>query len=335
MGLGNFFDDVLGFDPNGGGIYNVANDILGDTIADDWLGLDPNGGGIVGAINAAAPMVAAYFGGQLIPGFGGAEAMGPMTEAGMGSSFAGDMAAAGYPGAAAGTTAAMEGGFGQGAISPDVMAFAPDAINTATNVPNAAAVTEAFPYASGPNAMGPQTAANLGEGFNTAMTQAGVESSPTLGGMFQKGWNAVNSPLWSGGPSARQGLSGMQLAGNLYSINAKNQMAKAQQAQADQMRAQAAQVNNMYAPGSPEYNLMMQQMARKDAAAGRNSQYGVRAQNLAGIIAQQKAQMLPSIANMTNSANTLGTQAVGNRYGNLASLFANAGALTAPNTLGG
>lgn len=337
MGLGNFFDDVLGFDPNGGGIYNVANDILGDTIADDWLGLDPNGGGIVGAINAAAPMVAAYFGGQFIPGFGGTEAMGPMTEAEMGSSFAGDMASAGYPGTAAGTagtTAAMEGGFGGGTIAPETAALGADAINTASNLPTAGAAGT-VPYSAGPNMMGPQTAANLGEGFQTGMTQAGVESSPTLGGMFQKGWNAVNSPLWSDGPSARQGLSGMQLAGNLYSINAKNQMAKAQQAQADQMRAQIAQVNNMYAPGSPEYNLMMQKMSRLDAKAGRNSQYGTRAQDLAGIIAQQKANMLPSIANMTNSANTLGTQAVGNRYGNLASLFAKTGAINAPDTLGG
>mgnify|MGYP000411475848 CR=1 FL=1 len=333
MGLGNFFGDVLGFDPNGGGIYNVANDILGDTIADDWLGLDPNGGGIVGAINAAAPMVAAYFGGQFIPGFSGTEAMGPMTEAEMGSSFAGDMASAGYPGTAAGTagtTAAMEGGFGGGTITPETAALGADAINTATNVPNAAAVTEAFPYASGPNAMGPQTAANLGEGFNTAMTQAGVESSPTLGGMFQKGWNAVNSPLWSGGPSARQGLSGMQLAGNLYSMYAKNQMAKAQQNQANQVQNQINQINSMYAPGSPEYNRMMNEIARKDAAAGRNSQYGVRAQNLAGIIAQQKASMMPGITNLTSQTQALQSAANKDRYGALASLFANAGALNAP-----
>jgi hypothetical protein len=52
------FDDVLGFDPGGGGIYGVARDVLGDTIADDILGMDPSGGGAVKFYNAAAPLVA-------------------------------------------------------------------------------------------------------------------------------------------------------------------------------------------------------------------------------------------------------------------------------------
>lgn len=55
----DFFDDVLGFDPNGGGIYGVARDVLGDKIADDILGFDPHGGGSVGFINAVAPAVLA------------------------------------------------------------------------------------------------------------------------------------------------------------------------------------------------------------------------------------------------------------------------------------
>lgn len=53
-------DDVLGFDPNGGGIYSVANDILGSTVADNILGLDPNGGGIVPLANTAANAAVAY-----------------------------------------------------------------------------------------------------------------------------------------------------------------------------------------------------------------------------------------------------------------------------------
>lgn len=371
MGLGNFFDDVLGFDPNGGGIYGVARDVLGDTIADDWLGLDPNGGGMVGAINAAAPLVAAYFGSQFIPGLGGTEAMGPMTEAELGSSFAGDMAGAGYAGSAA---TAAESGFGQGAISPEVMAFAPDAVNMATNVPAATGALDAASYAPGLSA---QTSANLGEGISTGMNSAqgfgatapangglGFQTSagggtqmfsPTqpgglgaaypetgylastpgaadtgLGGMFQKGWNAINSPLWQGGPSARAGMSALQLGGNLYSMYAKNQMAKAQQNQANQVQNQINQINSMYAPGSPEYNRMMNEIARKDAAAGRNSQYGVRAQNLAGLIAQQKASMMPGITNLTSQTQALQSAANKDRYGALASLFANAGALNAP-----
>ena len=122
----------------------------------------------------------------------------------------------------------------------------------------------------------------------------------------------------------------LNAAGGLYSMYSKNQMAKAQQQQANLLNSQIAKISNMYAPGSPEYNLMMQQIARKDAAAGRNSQYGVRAQNLAGIIAQQKANMLPGISSMTNTANQIQNQALANRYGSLASLFALGGTKTAP-----
>lgn len=61
-------DDVLGFDPNGGGIYKVANDVLGSTIADDILGLDPSGGGIVPVINTGANIAGNYLLGQAIGG---------------------------------------------------------------------------------------------------------------------------------------------------------------------------------------------------------------------------------------------------------------------------
>ena len=44
MGLfSDFTDEVLGIDPNGGGIYNVFDDVLG---------IDPNAGGIFSLIEA-------------------------------------------------------------------------------------------------------------------------------------------------------------------------------------------------------------------------------------------------------------------------------------------
>lgn len=66
-------DDVLGFDPNGGGIYKVANNILGDTIADNVLGLDPNGGGIVPLVNTAANAAVSYALGDVAGGLLGGE----------------------------------------------------------------------------------------------------------------------------------------------------------------------------------------------------------------------------------------------------------------------
>lgn len=55
------------------------------------------------------------------------------------------------------------------------------------------------------------------------------------------------------------------------------------------LKERAAITDNLYKPGSPEHNLMQQEMERKDAAAGRNSQYGTRAVDLAAKIAQIKA----------------------------------------------
>lgn len=66
-------DDILGFDPNGGGIYSVANDVLGSTIADDILGLDPSGGGIVPVVNTAANAAVSYALGDVAGGLLGGE----------------------------------------------------------------------------------------------------------------------------------------------------------------------------------------------------------------------------------------------------------------------
>jgi hypothetical protein len=46
--------------------------------------------------------------------------------------------------------------------------------------------------------------------------------------------------------------------------------------------------DNMYKPGSDEYNTLWDEMSRKDAAAGRNSQYGPRSVDLAARVAQLK-----------------------------------------------
>jgi hypothetical protein len=65
-------------------------------------------------------------------------------------------------------------------------------------------------------------------------------------------------------------------------------------------------INGMYQPGTPEYELMKQQMDRQDAAAGRRSQYGVRATDLAAKTAAMRMQALTSsgYGNMMNGAAT-------------------------------
>ena len=76
------FDDVLGLDPGGGGIYGVARDVLGDKIADDVLGMDPSGGGAIKAYNVAIPMIAGYYGFNAL---GGTEGIANMFGSGSGA----------------------------------------------------------------------------------------------------------------------------------------------------------------------------------------------------------------------------------------------------------
>jgi hypothetical protein len=62
------FDDVLGLDPGGGGIYKVARNVLGNKVADDILGMDPTGKGAIKAYNAAIPLAAGYYGAEALGG---------------------------------------------------------------------------------------------------------------------------------------------------------------------------------------------------------------------------------------------------------------------------
>jgi hypothetical protein len=65
------FDDVLGLDPGGGGIYKVARGVLGDKVADDILGMDPTGKGAIKAYNVAIPLIGGYYGAEALGAFGG------------------------------------------------------------------------------------------------------------------------------------------------------------------------------------------------------------------------------------------------------------------------
>jgi hypothetical protein len=53
-----------------------------------------------------------------------------------------------------------------------------------------------------------------------------------------------------------------------------------------------SQLMGMYMPGTPEATLMQQQLNAKDAAAGRNSQYGVRSVDLNAYLAEQRRQTM-------------------------------------------
>jgi hypothetical protein len=81
------------------------------------------------------------------------------------------------------------------------------------------------------------------------------------------------------------GMSPAETGIGLYDMYAKSRMGEAQMQQFDRINSQ---IDQFYAPGSPEYNLMKQEIERKDAAAGRLSQYGPREVELAARLAPLK-----------------------------------------------
>jgi hypothetical protein len=88
---------------------------------------------------------------------------------------------------------------------------------------------------------------------------------------------------------------------------------------ARQRQAYETQMNSYYAPGSAESKLLQHQMNRKDAAAGRNSQYGTRATDIAAKIATMQAEnrqrSLPDLFRMNQTEGQLRGQADAGIYG--------------------
>jgi hypothetical protein len=104
-------------------------------------------------------------------------------------------------------------------------------------------------------------------------------------------------------PSGNFDLSGlMNLIGGLSDRNSQNH---ASEEMLNYLKSRQTMNDNMYAPGSNEYNALWDEMSRKDAAAGRNSQYGPRSVDLGARIAQLKMD-----------ANTKMTTGIGNLYQN-------------------
>jgi len=147
------------------------------------------------------------------------------------------------------------------------------------------------------------------EGAGVAGSAGGSYAQPSAFSLE----NLMNNPMGAVKSAydtvSKNPIPSMYAAGSLYDMYAKNKMASAQQGMYNQNRAD---IMNTYAPGSPEYNLLAQQMARKDAAAGRNSQYGTRANDLAGTIAKLR---MGALGNLQQGQNALGNQALGNQYG--------------------
>lgn len=93
--------------------------------------------------------------------------------------------------------------------------------------------------------------------------------------------------------------AGLGALGTLYANHRQNKAIKSQQ----------QQLRDLFSPNSAYSKEMRQQLERKDAAAGRRSQYGPREAQLAAMLTQQNAQLQPYMGQLdqmrSNSRNQL------------------------------
>jgi hypothetical protein len=185
----------------------------------------------------------------------------------------------------------------------------------------AGALDPALATAAGTAATGAGTAANAGLG---ALTLKDLTTGAGLAKLLTASGGQSLASLLGGGTtsSATPWLQGGLALADLY------QRQQASQALQDRFNQVNQQISGMYAPGSPEANLLQQEMERKDAAAGRNSQYGTRAVDLAAKMASIKGNLLAQT--LGNQNNLLaGSLATGNSsLGSLSNLFGQNTALT-------
>jgi len=130
----------------------------------------------------------------------------------------------------------------------------------------------------------------------------GTPGAPPPGGGLPKIPGIPGIP--GGGSGGGNGDIGLKDIINLIGggIDSHNQN-KASDDMLNYLKGQQDKIDKLYSPGSPEYNYLSQQIDRKDAAAGRMSQYGPRSTDLAARIAQIKSDETVRM-----------TQGVGNLY---------------------
>jgi len=213
----------------------------------------------------------------------------------------------------AGSSPGTLGGTGPAPTTP---AFTPTTVAQGSNVPSYGTTGGEgnYGYDMGTGTTAPATVPtnpyapdniDVGGGFNPATGYTAPQGFLASMGAGNFGDAAGAAANWAG----KNPIQAMYVGGSLYDMYAKNKMADKQEAMYNQNRQD---ILNTYAPGSPEYNLLKQEMDRKDAAAGRNSQYGVRANDFAGKIATYRTNAL---ANMQTGQNALANTAMGNQYG--------------------
>ena len=186
---------------------------------------------------------------------------------------------------------------------------------------------------------------------NAIAGQLGSQVGGQLGQGFAGGWGGALGSMFGGKAmqdvartaGATPGINGNKQAlaqpsfgmyditGGLMGLYSANRMGQQAQQNADQNQAaltgQIQGLSSMYGQDSPYAQQMRQSLARKDAKAGRNSQYGQREVQLQAALAEKAAQTAQTIGGLTqqshdqNVANTNAqTLARSNQLGILSNL---------------
>jgi hypothetical protein len=132
--------------------------------------------------------------------------------------------------------------------------------------------------------------------------QANAQANPGLGANYQLPTTATpNMRAQAAGPSqavqtylqALQGPQGQQQQGGYGDLAASVFGAYNAFNQRKQLRGQQRQLQELFSPNSPYAQQMRQRIERKDAAAGRRSQYGPREAQLAAMLSERQAATFP------------------------------------------
>lgn len=91
---------------------------------------------------------------------------------------------------------------------------------------------------------------------------------------------------FSGGGGGQGGGNYGDLAAGLFGMYNANKQRK-------RLKEQSDSLNSLFSPNSPYAQQMRQRLERRDAAAGRRSQYGPREAQLAALLADRQAQTMP------------------------------------------
>lgn len=152
-------------------------------------------------------------------------------------------------------------------------------------------------------------------GLGMINSLSGLFGGPTIGGMMPRG---ASSGMGYGESTGRGGTDSMlgNVVGGLGALYGYNQASKG-------LNSQINGLQGLYGQNSPYAQTLRQQLERKDAAAGRRSQYGPREVELQARLAQLASGQSGVLNQLQNQRTQMRTQGLGQllQFGRQSGLF--------------